>query len=147
MSIPVDLLRGDFVSAGLDAIGVIPIIGEIGDTAKIVKLADKTVDTAKIAGRSSKGTKILNKVSNPKLKNTIKEMYRPGAKVGDGGLADAIRYEIKTGKLVGGKSHIQKGTERLRNLEKIFKRETLTKNERKIVEDLMKDLQNALGGK
>ena len=152
ISLPVDLARGDFVSAGLDAVGVIPIIGEIADVAKtadkvsdvtkIAKVADKTIDTAKIASRSSKGTKLLNTVSNQKLKNTIKEMYRPGAKVGDGGLSDAIRHEIKTGKLVGGKSHIQKGTERLRNLERIAKRETLTKQERKIVEDLMKDLKS-----
>ena len=146
-SIPVDLARGDFLSAGLSALGVVPVVGEIGDAAKLAKMADKAVDTAKIASRSSKGTKLLNKVSNPKLKNTIKEMYRPGAKVGDGGLADAIRHEIKTGKLVGGKSHVQKGTERLRNLERISKRETLTKQERKIVEDLIKDLKRALGGK
>lgn len=110
-------------------------------------MADKAVDAAKVASRSSKGTKLLNKVSNPKLKNTIKEMYRPGAKVGDGGLADAIRYEIKTGKLVGGKSHIQKGTERLRNLERISGREALTNQERKIIENLIKDLKQALGGK
>ena len=146
-SIPVDLARGDFLSAGLSAAGMVPFVGEVADTAKLAKMADKAVDTAKIASRSSKGTKLLNKVSNPKLKNTIKEMYRPGAKVGDGGLADAIRHEIKTGKLVGGKSHVQKGTERLRNLERISKRETLTKQERKIVEDLIKDLKRALGGK
>ena len=34
-------------------------------------------------------------------------MYRPNAKTGDGGLGDAIRYELK--KSVGGKSHIKKG--------------------------------------
>ncbi|MBQ6998919.1 MAG: type IV secretion protein Rhs [Clostridia bacterium] len=96
---------------------------------------------------SSKGAKLLNKVSNAKLRNTIKELYRPGEKVGDGGLSDAIRHEIKTGSLVGGKSHIKKGTERLKNLERISKRETLTKQERKIVEDLIKDLKRALGGK
>lgn len=146
-SIPVDLLRKDWLSAGLDAVGIIPFIGEVADTAKLAKMADKAVDTAKIASRSSKGTKLLNKVSNPKLRNTIKEMYRPGAKVGDGGLADAIRHEIKTGKLVGGKSHIKKGAERLKNLERISKRETLTKQEKKIINDLIKELKNALGGK
>ena len=135
-AIPVDIARGDFTSAGLDALGVIPVLGEIADTAKI----------AKVAGRSSKGTKLLNKVSNPKLQNTIKEMYRPGAKIGDGGLGDAIRHEIKTGNLVGGKSHIQKGKERLKNLENISKRESLNKQERKIISDLINDLKNALGG-
>ena len=43
-SIPVDLLRGDFVSAGLDAIGVIQFIGEIAESAKTV---DKVSDTVK----------------------------------------------------------------------------------------------------
>ena len=146
-AIPVDLLRGDFASAGLDAIGMMPFIGEVADTAKLAKMADKAVDAAKTASRSSKGAELLNKVSNPKLRNTIKEIYRPGAKVGDGGLADAIKHEIKTGKLVGGKSHIQKGTERLKNLERILKRETLTKQERKIVEELIKELKHTLGGK
>ena len=146
-AIPVDLAREDYLAAGLDLVGAIPFVGEVADVAKLVKMADKAIDTVKIASRSSKGTKLLNKVSNQKLKNTIKEMYRPSAKVGDGGLADAIRHEIKTGKLVGGKSHVQKGTERLKNLERISKQETLTKQERKIVEDLIKDLKHALGGK
>ena len=146
-AIPVDLLRGDFTSAGLDAMGMIPFVGEIADTTKLAKMADKAVDVAKVANRSSKGTKLLDKVSNTKLKNTIKEMYRPGAKIGDGGLADAIRYETRTGNLVGGKSHIQKGTERLKNLERISQKENLTKQETKIVGDLIKDLKQALGGK
>ena len=73
-SIPVDLARGDFFSAGLSAVGVIPFAGEVADASKLAKMADKAVDAAKIASRSSKGTKLLNKVSNPKLKNTIKNM-------------------------------------------------------------------------
>ena len=34
-AIPVDLLRKDWLSAGLGAIGAIPVIGEVADTAKI----------------------------------------------------------------------------------------------------------------
>jgi len=34
-AIPVDLLRKDWLSAGLGAIGAIPVIGEAADTAKI----------------------------------------------------------------------------------------------------------------
>ena len=136
VSVPIDLARG-----------AVPFVGEVADSAKLAKMADKAIDTAKVASRSSKGTNLLSKVNNIKLKNTIKEMYRPGAKIGDGGLADAIRYEIKTGNLVGGKSHIQKGNERLRNLERIVNREGLSKQERKIAEELIVDLQSALGGK
>ena len=96
---------------------------------------------------SSKRENLLNKVSNQKLRNTINEMYRPNAKKGDGGLADAIRYELKTKELVGGKSHIQKGMERLKNLENILKKQNLDSTDTKIVKQLIKDLKNALGGK
>lgn len=46
-SVPVDLARGDFLSAGLSAIGAIPVIGEVADTAKLAKMADKAVDISK----------------------------------------------------------------------------------------------------
>lgn len=156
-AVPVDLARGDFVSAGLDAFGAVPFIGEIADTARLartankaadaVKAVDRTRDAAKAAKRSTKGTRLLNRATNQKLKNTISEMYRPGAKVGDGGLADAIRHEIKTGKLVGGKSHIKKGSERLKNLENILKKQKLDSADKKIVTELIDDLKKALEGK
>ena len=62
-------------------------------------------------------------------------------------MSDAIRHELKTGKLVGGKSHIQKGMERLKNLENILKKQNLTSTEKKIVQDLINDLRKALNGK
>ena len=71
-SIPVDLLRGDFVSAGLDALGVIPIVGEVADTAKIAKLADKAVDIAKVADKVADTTKGLKRISPSKLTQTHK---------------------------------------------------------------------------
>ena len=49
VSIPIDLARGDFVSAGLSAFGVIPVIGEVADTAK---LADKVVDIGKLSEKT-----------------------------------------------------------------------------------------------
>lgn len=96
---------------------------------------------------SSKREKLLNRATNPKLKNTINEMYRPNAKKGDGGLGDAIRHEIKTKELVGGKSHIQKGIERLKNLENILKKQPLNSSDKNIVKELIKDLKDALGVK
>ena len=59
-SIPVDLARGDFVSAGLSAIGAIPVVGEVADTAKLAKVADKSVDTAKAAKKASKITSVAD---------------------------------------------------------------------------------------
>ncbi len=48
-SIPIDLARGDLLSAGLSAIGAIPAVGEIADTAKLAKMADKATDIEKLS--------------------------------------------------------------------------------------------------
>ena len=93
----------------------------------------------------SKREELLNGSTNQKLKNAINEMYRPNAKTGDGGLGDAIRYELK--KSVGGKSHIKKGIERIKNLENILKKQTLNSTDKTIIKELIKDLKNALGDK
>ncbi len=58
-SIPVDLARGDFISAGLSAIGVIPVVGEVADTAKLARTADKAVDAAKVAKTAKSGKSII----------------------------------------------------------------------------------------
>jgi len=96
-------------------------------------------------GGGSKRTQLLSSVSNSKLHNAIDQVYRPKAIVGDGGLADAIRYEKETGQKVGGCSHVQKGKERLKNLENIRDKENLNDKDKKTVEGLIDDLKNALG--
>lgn len=162
-AIPVDLLRGDLESALLDFLGVLPLAGEIADTAKIANKVDDAVDTTKLVQalknaldtkklaetatankHITKREKLLTSATNQKLKNTINEMYRATSTVGDGGLGDAIRHELKTGELVGGKSHIQKGKERLKNLENILKKQELNTIDQKIINDLITDLKNAL---
>ncbi len=59
LAIPVDLARGDFTSAGLDALGVLPFVGEIADTAKLAKVADKAVDAAKVVNKATKKRKSI----------------------------------------------------------------------------------------
>lgn len=77
-SIPVDLLRGDFLSAGLDALGVIPVVGEVADTAKLAKMADKAVDAAKTADKVSDVGKAVVKM--PKLPKTPIKLKSSGWK-------------------------------------------------------------------
>lgn len=96
---------------------------------------------------SKKGEKFLRKASDIKLKNIINELYRQGANIGDGGTADAIRYEIKNKTKINNKSHITKGIERLKNLERFMSRKDISKKDRKIAEKLYKDLKDALGGR
>ena len=71
-SIPVDLARGDFLSAGLDAVGIIPFIGEVADTAKLAKMADKAVDVAKTINKLSDAAKGIKRISPTKLTQTHK---------------------------------------------------------------------------
>jgi len=71
-SIPVDLARGDFLSAGLSAAGMVPFIGEVADTAKLAKMADKAVDAAKVADRISDAAKSVKRISPSKLTQTHK---------------------------------------------------------------------------
>ena len=71
-------------------------------------------------------------------------MYRPGASVGDGGTADAIRQQIQSGEFVGGTDHIMKGIERLRNLQNIINTQNLSATDRAIAESLIEDLTDAL---
>jgi tRNA C32,U32 (ribose-2'-O)-methylase TrmJ len=86
----------------------------------------------------------MSSVANPKLKNAVDQIYRPGATVGDGGLADAIRHEKETGEMVGGHPHTQKGRERLKNLENILAKEKLNEQDAKTIKKLISDLKQAL---
>lgn len=85
-------------------------------------------------------------VKDVKLQSFINELYRPNAKVGNGSTADAIRYELSTGKKVGGKSHVQKGEDALVRLSKWLKNNlTASPGDRAAVENIISDLNEALG--
>lgn len=100
------------------------------------------------AGKRPLKVRLLLKITkSEKLKNTIKELYRPGAKVGDGSTVAAIKKQLKTGILVGGKDHILKGKERVKNLTKLIDSGRLNKTDLQIAKKIRKDLKKALGGK
>ncbi len=61
-SIPVDLVRGDLLSVGLDVLGAIPLVGETADTAKLAKMADKAIDAVKAANKVSDFAKYPKKI-------------------------------------------------------------------------------------
>ena len=47
------MLRGDYKSAGLDLLGVLPVFGEIADAANIARKADNLVDAARAADEAT----------------------------------------------------------------------------------------------
>ncbi len=93
----------------------------------------------------SKRESLLSAATTEQVRRIINELYREGADVGDGGTADAIREELATGKPVGGRSHVRKGKERLRQIEKILLSNP-NHPDREILEQLRDDLKNALEG-
>jgi hypothetical protein len=56
------------------------------------------------------------------IENIIEQSNRPNAAVGDGRLADAIIHTIRTGELVGGSDHLQKGRDFRKALKRAIKR-------------------------
>lgn len=65
--------------------------------------------------------------------------------MGNGSTATAIRRELKTGILVGGKSHLIKGRERMRRLKKLLDYGNLSKKDTMIAKKLYNDLKKAFG--
>ena len=81
-----------------------------------------------------------------KLSDMMSELYREGATVGSGSTADAIRHELATGELVGGKLHSQKGEDAIRALDRWLRNNpTSAAGDRAAAENVMKDLKDALG--
>jgi len=90
------------------------------------------------------------RVGSTKLQNIVDDLYKgttnPG-RVGTGTTADAIRYELRTGQQVFGRSHIQKGEDYIRGLENWLKANpSAPYSERLIARSLADDLLDALGG-
>ena len=59
-AIPVDLLRGDYISAGLDAFGILPFVGEVADTAKLARAGMNVADVAHDAGKVIDAVKMVD---------------------------------------------------------------------------------------
>jgi len=80
-------------------------------------------------------------VKNQKLRNTINQLFKPEDKYPDG-TAGSIRRELKSGNQVGNKSHLQKGKERIRNLENIIQNENLNDEDLRIAKHLLRQLED-----
>ncbi len=70
ISIPIDLLRGDMISAGFDLLGIIPLVGEVGDAGKALRIADKASDVTKVADSMADAGKKIKLPKPSELKNS-----------------------------------------------------------------------------
>jgi len=95
----------------------------------------------------SRRPELLGRVENPLLRNAINQLYRPGSFIGDGGTAAVIRFEKATGIGLGrnGGTHIQKGRDMVRYLENKVSKQNLSPSDRRLLDELLRDLNDALG--
>jgi hypothetical protein len=98
---------------------------------------------ARAAAADATATAGIPTATNPALQRTISALFRPGGRIA-GGTAGAIRHEAVTRTAVGGRFHLQKGIERIRNLENILAREELSAADRGLAERLLSDLRSAV---
>jgi hypothetical protein len=80
---------------------------------------------------------------NTALQNTLKALYQGTDEI-EGGTAGAIRQEALTGEPTKGVFHLQKGIERIRNLENILQRESLSEADKATAERELGKLRDAV---
>lgn len=110
--------------------------------AKSTSAPEPTNDTSPTA--KSARESLLAEAQTEKVKTLIKELYHTDGGIGDGGTADAIRHELATGEKVGGKTHIRKGRERLKQIAKMLRKDP-DGPDSNLLRRLKADLENALG--
>ena len=87
---------------------------------------------------------LINSVDDTRLRKMIGEVYRPSSVIGDGGTADSIRFERKTGRLLSKSGHSQKAQNMLVYFQKLKDSGNLSDKDLKVVTELLNDLRKAL---
>jgi hypothetical protein len=81
--------------------------------------------------------------TNPRLQGALSELFRAQDRV-PGGTAGALKYEKLTGELLSRTGHEIKARQRIGQLRSIRDREELDPADRRLLDDLLHDLQHAL---
>ena len=86
-------------------------------------------------------------VSNAGLASLMDERYRPGARIGSGSTAAAVRHESANGGNVGGRVHSQKARDMITALQKWLQNNpTAAFGDKAAAENVVQDMINALTG-
>ncbi len=138
-----DYIAGETVDRRIALIGI--AAGMVPGGKSALKIGGR-VASPEVLLLPSPRRHLLDSARSPELRKVIGELYRPGATIGDGGTADVIRHELKTGQLKSKAGHRQKGSDRLTQLRRLLEDGDVDGNDRAIAERLMTDLKDALEG-
>lgn len=124
-------------------------IGGVGSNSVDEKINELANKSAQYLSKeiSPVAKKLLNEAKSAEAKDLIKQLYRPGASIGDGGTADALRYEKANPNKSGNKSHEKKAAERIRQIKNILSKNPNHQDKQLFIK-ILNDLEDALyGGK
>ena len=136
-----DYIAGEVIDRRIALIGI--AAGMVPGAKAALKIGGR-VGSPEVLLLPSPRRHLLDSVKSPTLRKAINDLYRPGAKIGDGGTADAIRYEMRTGRLLSRKGHETKGEQRQRQLRRILQDGSLDAGDQAIAKRLLNDLDDAL---
>ena len=88
-------------------------------------------------------------VDDPNLNNIMADLWRPNAQIGNGSTAAAVRHELANpGARVGGRAHVEKAQNYVVGLENWLRNTPAASvSDRAAAQNVLRDLQNALGGR
>lgn len=120
--------------------------------ADVAVLAERAAASAAKVARATKAlpsprTWYLRQVTDSKLRNRIEALFRQNAKVGNGGTADAVRHEMRTGELLSPSGHLQKAIEMRDGLLDDLASGRLNASDSRLARELLSDLHLAISGK
>lgn len=148
-----DPISAQKVSAGTRKLSGVSLLVPLVGTMLVSRMmggADEVLDPQNAKLFDEYKQAMIRQMEKPAVKDAelgkyMDELYRPGAKVGSGSTADAIRHERATGQFVGGKSHTEKGLGYVKALEGWLKRNpTARAGDRAAAENVLRDLRDAL---
>ena len=138
-----DYIAGEAIDRRIALIGI--AVGVVPGAKAALKIGGR-VGSPKVLLLPSPRRHLLDSVKSPTLRKAINELYRPGAKIGDGGTADMIRHERRTGRLYSATGHEAKGQQRRTQLRRILDDGSLDAGDQAIAQRLIDDLDDALKG-
>ena len=117
-------------------LGVVECVPGAGAETKPLK--QKCIGTAR--------DNLLNAAENARLRDAINNLYRKGARVGDGSSMDAWRYERTTGILLSKKGHCEKLINRRSQLQDLLRDPSISTRDKDVIKQILSDIQKSLSG-
>lgn len=130
--------------AGIGCTGGIAVLGAYAAGAAIAaSYTAQAVGATTILTALTMREALLRAAQHPQLRNAISELYRHGAKIGDGGTAAAIRYDVQQGLRWIQTGHGEKAINYGKNLSALIQKGVLNASDSTLARIILNDLRDS----